>query len=293
MRRLSLTTASAALALACVSPALAQTRVAGPGQTSPQTVLATVNGDPIRISDVMATIETQVPPQLVQQMPKQVLFQKVLEQLIDQKALIAEARKQGLDRDPQTQHEMQAAAERVLVQAELRKAVTPQVNEEAIKAAYDKEYAGKPGETEIHARHILVDSEAKAKDIIAQLDHGAKFEDLARKYGDPKDAATQNGGDLGFFKKGDMVPDFSNAAFALKPNQYTKTPVHTRYGYHVIQVLETRISQPPTYDATRTEIGQKLQQDAIKQAIEKAKANAKVVMVAPIPAAAPAPKTGK
>ena len=168
----------------------------------------------------------------------------------------------------------------------------PKLNEEAIKAAYDKQYAGKPGEEEVHARHILVDSEAKAKDIIAQLDKGAKFEDLAKKYGDPKDAATQQGGDLGFFKKADMLPEFSDVAFKLKPNEYTKTPVHTRYGWHVIEVLETRISQPPAFDQVHDQIKQQLGQQDMQAAIEAARTGAKVQIMkppAPPPGAAAAP----
>jgi peptidyl-prolyl cis-trans isomerase C len=176
---------------------------------------------------------------------------------------------------------MQAAADQVLQSVALQRMVLPKVNEEAIKAAYDKQYAGKPGEEEVHARHILVDSEAKAKDIIAQLDKGAKFEDLAKKYGDPKDAATQQGGDLGFFKKGDMLPEFSDVAFKLKPNEYTHTPVHTRYGWHVIQVLETRTAQPPTYDQVHDEIKQKLLQQDVQAAVAQAKTGVKIVMYNP------------
>jgi peptidyl-prolyl cis-trans isomerase C len=150
----------------------------------------------------------------------------------------------------------------------------------------------------VHARHILVDSQAKAEDIIKQLKAGAKFEDLAKKYGDPKDAATQQGGDLGWFKKGDMLPEFSDVAFKLGKGQYTSTPVHTRYGWHVIQVLDTRISQPPTYDSVHDEIRQQLlRQDAQKLAAQ-ARAGVKIVQYGPdgkplkpgAPPAAPAAK---
>jgi peptidyl-prolyl cis-trans isomerase C len=196
--------------------------------------------------------------------------------LVSGRAVQIQAKKQGLDKDPAIARQMQAAADQVLQSAALRKAVLPKVDEEAIKAAYDKEYAGKPGEPEVHARHILVDSEAKAKDIIAQLTAGAKFDELAKKLGDPKDPATQQGGDLGFFKKADMLTEFSAAAFSLKPNEYTKTPVHTRYGWHVIQVLETRTSQPPTYDQQHDQIKQKLLQEDAKAFISAARALVKV-----------------
>ena len=221
MRLLSITTAlTAGLSTAVAGAALAQAPkpATKPMQPSPNAVVATVNGDPIRMSDVAAAAQS-LPPNVAQQVPPQVLFGKLIDQLVSRRALLIEARKQGLDKDPAVQKQMQAAADQVLQGIALQRAVLPKVNEDAIKAAYDKQYAGKPGEPEIHARHILVDSEAKAKDIIAQLEKGAKFEDLAKKYGDPKDAATANGGDLGFFKKGDMLPEFSDAAFKLKPNE--------------------------------------------------------------------------
>ena len=274
----------AALTLALLSgTALAQAPHAAPG-TPPaaqgNAVVATVNGDPIRISDISAAAAA-LPPEVRQQVPQDVIFGKLLDQLISKKALVIEARKEGLEKDPAVQKQMTAAADQVLQVALLQKEVLPKINEEAIKALYDKDVAGKPPEEEVHARHILVDSEAKAKDVISQLKAGAKFADLAKKYGDPKDAATQQGGDLGFFKKGDMLPEFSDAAFKLKPNEYTQTPIHTRYGWHVIQVLETRTAQPATYEQVHDELKQKLQKQDVEAAVAQARASVKVVQFNP------------
>jgi peptidyl-prolyl cis-trans isomerase C len=267
---------STALGLAFTGTAVAQAPKPG-GPVAPNSVVATVNADAIHMSDVAQAVG-QLPPEVRQQMPPEMLYAKVLDQLVSRKALLIQARKQGLDKDPAIQRQMQAAADQVLQTVALQRAVLPKVNEEAIKAAYDKQYAGKPGETEVHARHILVDTQAKAQDIIKQLDDGAKFEDLAKKYGDPKDAATQQGGDLGFFKKGDMLPEFSEVAFKLKPKEYTHTPVHTRYGWHVIQVLETRVATPPTYEQERDQIRQQLLQADVAAAVAQAKSGAKIVM---------------
>jgi peptidyl-prolyl cis-trans isomerase C len=272
MRFLPVTTA---LTAAAISFAALAAPPKAPAATGASTVVATVNGEAIRMSDVAAAAQG-LPPQIQQQMPPDKLFPLLVEQLVSGKAVQIQARKQGLDKDPAIARQMQAAADQVLQGAALRRAVLPKVDEEAIKAQYDKEYAGKPGEPEVHARHILVDSEAKARDIIAQLDKGAKFDELAKKLGDPKDPSTQQGGDLGFFKKGDMLTEFSSAAFSLKPNEYTKTPVHTRYGWHVIEVLETRVSTPPTYDQQHDDIKQKLLQADAKAFIAQAKAGVKV-----------------
>jgi peptidyl-prolyl cis-trans isomerase C len=281
MRLLTLSTALTVAAITAASAQAPKTAApAAPAAPPKNALIATVNGDPIRLSDVSAAA-AQLPPEVKQQMPQNVIFGKLVDQLVARKALVIEARKEGLDRDPAVMHQMQAAADQVLQSAVLQKEVLPKITEEAIKAQYDKQYAGKPGEEEVHARHILVDSEAKAKDIIAQLKAGAKFEDLAKKYGDPKDAATQQGGDLGFFKKGDMLPEFSAAAFKLKPNEYTQTPIHTRYGWHVIQVLETKVSQPPSYDQVHDEIRQTVLQQNVQAAVAAARSQVKIVTYGP------------
>ncbi len=276
MRLLPITTALTVAGLTAAALAQAPKPVPHAAAPSPNAVVATVNNDTIRMSDVAAAAQ-QLPPQVAQQVPPQQLFPKLVDSLVSRRALLIQAKKQGLDHDPAVQKQILMASDEILETFALRRAVGAKMNnEDLIKAQYDKEYAGKPGEQEIHARHILVDSEAKAKDVIGQLEKGAKFEDLAKKYGDPKDAATQNGGDLGFFKKGDMLPEFSDAAFKLKVNDYTHTPVHTRYGWHVIQVLETRTSQPPTYDAVHDQIKQEVQQQQVQAVIAQAKSQVKI-----------------
>jgi peptidyl-prolyl cis-trans isomerase C len=287
MRLLNSATALVAAVLCLAAPmgsALAQAPKGAPAAATPaqqNPTIATVNGDPIKLSDVAAWVDSHVQPEQRSQIPQEKLFAAALDNLISGKALQVMARKQGLQNDPAVAHQMQEAADEVLQRALLVKTVLPQVNEEAIKAAYDKEYANKAGETEIHARHILVDSEAKANDIIKQLQAGAKFEDLAKKYGDPKDAATQQGGDLGYFKKGDMLPEFSDAAFKLKKGEYTLKPVHTRYGWHVIQVLDSRVSQPPAYDAVHDELRQQLLRQDAQQLAAKARDTVKIVQYGP------------
>ena len=121
----------------------------------------------------------------------------------------------------------------------LSKEVGPTITDAALHARYDKDIAGKPGEEEVHAKHILVDNEDQAKKIIADLKGGADFAALAKQYSkDP--GAAQQGGDLGFFKKDEMVPEFATAAFAMKPGQVSQQPVHTQFGWHVIMVVERR-----------------------------------------------------
>ncbi len=248
---------------------------AGPllAQTDPDPVLATVNGQPIHLSDVKEATGS-LPPQ-ARSMPPQQLYPMLLEQLIDARALLIQAQRTGLDKDPDVQRSMQAASDHALESALLSKVVRPQVTDEAVKAKYDQDVAGKTGEPEVHARHILVPDEATAKKIIADLKKGGDFAALSKQYSkDP--GAAQQGGDLGFFKKGDMVPEFSAVAFSLKDGEVSPVPVKTQFGWHVIQVTEHRTSQPPSFEQERDELRQSMVQAAVQKEVALVRAAVKV-----------------
>jgi peptidyl-prolyl cis-trans isomerase C len=257
--------AVALLGAVSAAPALAQ--------TDSDPVLAKVNGQAIHVSDVKAAAET-LPPQARGMSPQQ-LYPMLLDQLVDAQALLVEAKKTGLDKDPDVQRTMQMAQDRALESSLLNKVVRPQVTDEAIKARYDEEYAGKSGESEVHARHILVGDEATAKKIIAELKKGGDFAALSKQYSkDP--SAAQQGGDLGFFKKTDMVPEFADVAFALKDKEVTPVPVKTQFGWHVIQTLEHRTSAPPTFEQVHDELRQQMVQSAVQKEIADARGQVSV-----------------
>jgi len=127
---------------------------------------------------------------------------------------------------------------------------------------------------EVHARHILVANEDAAKKIIADLKKGGDFAALAKQHS--TDPGAQNGGDLGFFKKDDMVPAFAEAAFALKPGEISATPVKTQFGYHVIKVEERRAAPPPSFEEAKEELRQRVIQEAVSKVSDAALAGAKV-----------------
>jgi peptidyl-prolyl cis-trans isomerase C len=236
-------------------------------------VVAKVDGQAIHLSDLKDA--AQGLPETMRDMPPQTLYPMLLDQLIDGRALVNEARKTGLDKDPSVQRQVVAAEDRALQTAVLSKTVGPSVTDEAVHARYDKEISGKPGEEEVHAKHILVDSEAEAKKIITQLKGGADFAALAKQYSkDP--AGAQQGGDLGFFKKGEMVPEFADAAFTLQPGQVSQQPIHSQFGWHVILVVERRKAEPPSYDQARDQLRQKMIQEGVQQVVAKARAAASV-----------------
>ncbi len=252
--------AALALMLGSAIPALAQ--------ADADPVLAKVNGTSIHMSDLKTAAET-LPPQ-ARGMPPQQLYPLLLDQLIDAQALLIKAKKDDLEKDPVVQRAMQQAQDRALETSLLNKVVRPQVTEEAIKARYDQEYAGKPGEAEVHARHILVADEATAKKIIDDLKKGGDFAALSKQYSkDP--GAAQQGGDLGFFKKTDMVPEFADVAFALKDGEVSQAPVKTQFGWHVIQTLGRRTTPPPSFEQVHDELRQSLVQAAVQKEVASAK----------------------
>ncbi len=242
------------------------------GKPAGDPVLARVGDQEIRLSDLRSAAAT-LPPNL-RSMPEQVLYPMLLDRMIDQDALVAEAHRIGLDKDPDVQRQVQMAEDSALQRALLMKEVQPQITDQAVQARYEKDVANKPGTEEVHAKHILVNSEAQAKDIIAQLQNGADFDALAKKYS--KDTAATGGDDLGFFKKSDMVPEFAAAAFALQPGQVTQTPVHTQFGWHVIKVTERRQDKPPSFADAKNELRQRMAQEAAEKVVAQALAGVKV-----------------
>ena len=200
--------------------------------------------------------------------------QALLDQVIDGQALLIEARKNGLDKDPVVSRQMTDASDRALQSALIGREVGPTLSEAAIRARYDRDIAGKPGEEEVHARHILVADEAEAKKIIAELKKGGDFAALAKKYS--TDPGGAQGGDLGFFRKEEMVPEFAEAAFAMKPGEISTVPVHTQFGWHVIKLEERRTAPPPSFEQSHDQLRQKLIQEGVQAVIAKARADVKI-----------------
>ncbi len=278
MRSLRLGAALVSLAL-LPSGLLAQPKAAPPAQAAhlaggagPETVIARVNGTEIRLADLNVLMQTL--PEEVRNLPPAQLYPQLLDQAIDGRALVIMAKKQNIDREPQVARLMQAASDRALQSALISKEVGPSITEDAIKARYEKDIAGKPGEEEVHARHILVPTEAQAKKIIADLNGGADFIALAKA--NSTDPAAASGGDLGFFKAADMLPEFSAAAFALKPGEFTQTPVQTRYGWHVIKLEERRNQPAPTFEQAHDELRTAMINEGINKVINQAKGLVKV-----------------
>jgi peptidyl-prolyl cis-trans isomerase C len=244
-------------------------------------VVAKVGAIEVRESEMKYAI-AGLDPQLAN-LPEDQKRVAALSSLIDVKLLAANAEKEGLQDDADFKQRIAYLTERELHNSFFKKHVVDSVTPEEIKARYDKEIAAIVPEDEVRARHILVKTEEEAKAVIADLDAGKDFIEIAKeKSTDPNKS---EGGDLGYFSKGRMVPEFEAAAFALETGAYSKEPVKTQFGFHVIKVEDKRKQQPPALEQVESQVRQLVMRDKYIDLIEKAKA------ASPVEIADPALKT--
>lgn len=231
--------------LAAVIAVAAAPWLAAPALAQDDPVVARVNGAEIKKSD-LAAAQANLPEQY-RQMPLDLLYEPLLDQLINGRLLLDEATEAKVADDPEYQRQLGLTRDQLAREFVLRAEVDRAITDEVLRKRYEDYLAANPPEDQVRASHILVATEDEAKAIATELAGGADFTALATaKSTDP--SAAQNGGDLGFFKKADMVPEFSEAAFALEPNQ-TSGPVQTAFGWHIIRVAERRTAEPPAFEA--------------------------------------------
>jgi peptidyl-prolyl cis-trans isomerase C len=212
-------------------------------------VLAKVNGAEIRASDV-ALAEEELGPSLAQMDPAS-RKENVLSFLIDMKIVSKEAEDKKIAERDDFKTRLAFARNRLLMDNLLAAEGKAATTDENMKKVYEDAAKQISGEQEVHARHILVETEDQAKKIEDQLKKGADFAELAKK--ESKDPGASDGGDLGFFTKDQMVPEFSAAAFALEPGKISD-PVKTQFGWHVIKVEEKRTRKAPDFEQVKPQI---------------------------------------
>ncbi|MCB9988932.1 MAG: peptidylprolyl isomerase [Rhodospirillales bacterium] len=213
-------------------------------------------------------------PEQVRQMPIQNLFPMALEQVINNKIVSQRSAEAGLDDDAEVKQLVAQAKQQIVQNVYIERQVKEKMTEERLKKAYDDAVKKMGKVEEVRARHILVEDEAKAKELIGKLDEGASFEELAKE--NSTGPTGPNGGDLGYFTKESMVPEFADAAFAMKPGEYSKEPVKTQFGWHVIKVEDSRDRPAPEYEAVKPQLQAQVRQEIVAELIEKWQKNAKV-----------------
>ncbi len=238
----------AALALTVVAgSAFAQEDTAAP---APDTVVATVNGQPVTQAEIDLALAD-----LGQQfagLPAEQQRAAALSALIEIRLFAAQAEEKGLDDAETFRQRMELLRQRALHSAYIETEIAAQVTDEAMRQRYETEIAGVEPEQEVRARHIIVETEEEAQAIIEELDAGGDFEEIAKERS--KDGAAAQGGDLGYFGKGQMVPQFEEAAFAMEVGEYSKEPVQTQFGWHVIKLEDKRDSEPPAFEDVSAQI---------------------------------------
>jgi peptidyl-prolyl cis-trans isomerase C len=234
-------------------------------------VLAKVNGAEIRASDV-ALAEEELGPSLAQMDPA-TKKENVLSFLIDMKIVSKEAEDKKIAERDDFKTRLAFARNRLLMDNLLAAEGKAATTDENMKKVYEDAAKQIGGEQEVHARHILVETEDQAKKIEAELKKGADFAELAKK--ESKDPGASDGGDLGFFTKDQMVPEFSTAAFALEPGKISD-PVKTQFGWHVIKVEEKRTRKAPDFEQVKPQIETYVVRKAQADYVAKLRTAAKV-----------------
>lgn len=265
--RSSITVLAACLAIA---PALAKDATAKPAAAKPAAAV-TVNGKAISANRAEALVAAQT----AQGQPdSEDLRNMVREELVRREVVAQEAQKKGLDKKAIIQGQMELARQGVLISAYISDFIKAHpISDEVIRKEYESIKA-QLGNKEYKARHILVEKEADANDIIVKLKKGEKFEELAKQSKDP--GSKDRGGDLGWTPPSSFVKPFSEAMVKLEKGKYTETPVKTDHGYHVILLDDTRELKLPQFDEVKPQLTQRLQQQMVEKHIVEIRNKAKV-----------------
>jgi peptidyl-prolyl cis-trans isomerase C len=255
---------AAALAVAaCAQAALSGTALAQEGEDADE-VVARVNGEEITRSEVVQVIETL--PEQYRQVPTDVLIPAIAEQMAIGREIERRAEEAGLADEPEVRQRLEQARMNILQEVWLDRRIDERITEDAIRQAYEAFLEANPPAEEVKARHILLENEEEADAVIAELEAGAEFGELARERS--VGPSGEAGGDLGWFREGQMVEPFGEVAFALEPGSYTEDPVETQFGWHVILVDDRRTVEPPSLEDVRgrleTQLGQRIAQEVVQ-----------------------------
>jgi peptidyl-prolyl cis-trans isomerase C len=268
--KLNITTLLLATTLLITSPGMLPVAQAADAAVA---AVATVNGKPIKQSLLDFIVkDAGSHGQKIDDNTRSIIVSK----LISNELVYQEAQRQGLDKQSDFIAREELAKRELLVNAYLQDYLKKNpVSEADIKAAYEK-FKTEVGDKEYSARHILVATEAEAKDIIAQLAKGGDFAKIAKEKS--KDTGSKDkGGDLGWFSPGGMVKSFGDAVVKLQKGLYTTIPVQTQFGWHVIKLEDIRDAQPPAYDKVKDNLQKQLQQRQLAKLLTDLRAKAKIV----------------
>ena len=226
-------------------------------QTEGEVVIGTVNGENIYRGELEEAY-AQLPPQ-AQQMGMDVIYPMLLERMVDEK-LISIAAAQAIQADdPEVEKQVAVLRQRIVMQIYFDREIDAKLTDEVLEQRYDQWKEANPAASEVHARHILLETEEKAKEVLAEVQGGKDFVEAAKEHSTGPSGA--DGGDLGFFTRDQMVKPFADAAFAMEPGQVSSEPIKTDFGWHIIKVEDRREQPQPSFDELRDQLTQEATQE--------------------------------
>ena len=232
-------------------------------------VAAEGNGQKVMVSAIKDAYEMN--PAAQKQLSFEEFYDKVLDVYINGVMLYQAAEKSGVENSPEYKKQLKVLKEELASKIYLEQQVDKKITQAKIKEVYNEYKEQFKPEKEVKAKHILVSDEKTANEVIAKLKKGEKFDELAKEYSLDKAA------DLGYFTKDVMVPEFSKAAFAMKKGQYSKAPVKTKFGYHVILVEDSRMTKPADLKTVEPQIKMQLSREAANDIFKEINSKAKIV----------------
>ncbi|NVK20404.1 MAG: peptidylprolyl isomerase [Methylocystaceae bacterium] len=238
-------------------------------------VVATVNGMKIHHSQLIEAQRSMGGQ--VMAMPLEMIQAMLINTIADRLIVAEQARKEGFDKTDEFKARMKDIESNVLARDFIADYAEKQMTDKAVEKAYQDMLKGFTPADEVHARHILLKDEDAAKAVIKELDDGADFVELAKEKS--TGPSGPQGGDLGYFAKGAMVEEFEKAAFDLDKGAYTKTPVQSQFGYHVIKVEDIRKSQPPKLEDVQEELKANIGKKAVGEYIDSLRKKADIVLL--------------
>lgn len=232
-------------------------------------VAAVVNGKDIMVTEIRDVYEAM--PEAKEKVTFDDFYEQTIRDFVGNELVYQAAEAEKVTETPEYEKNVKAAKREIASKLFLKNKVDALLTDEQLKKVYEEYKKNFVSEKEISARHILVGDEAKAKEVIGKLNKGGNFDDLAKEYS--KEPAA-----LGYFGKQTMVPEFSDAAFGLKVGEYTKEPVKTQFGYHVIIVDDSRDSKPQEFDKVKMQLKAAVARAALDRVLQNISNQAKVTM---------------
>lgn len=235
-------------------------------------VVATVNGVKITLSD-MQDVKQMTNPQIAA-LPMNAVFEPLLDNLINTQVVAQAAKEAKIQDSAEYKKMMKSLENQILMQLYLKQQAQKMQTKAKLTEMYEQYKRNNPPQEEMSAAHILLKTEKEARDVIKQLEKGADFADLANKLSENKGL---EGGDLGYFTRELMVPEFSEAAFRMKEGEISKTPVKTQFGWHIIKAGPRRLTEVPSFEEMEKELMQMQATEAVEEIVTGLRKKAKIV----------------